>query len=132
MLAQLSYPDMRIPIAHALAWPHRITSGVRSINLVEIGRLEFETLDFNRFPCLRLAYESMLAGGTTTTILNAANEIAVQSFLQGQIRFTDIHRVIETTLSLLNGREAKQLDTILEEDAKARELALEIVIKMKS
>jgi 1-deoxy-D-xylulose-5-phosphate reductoisomerase len=131
MLAQLSHPDMRIPIAHALAWPQRMVSGIDSINLAEIGRLEFEPLDFNRFPCLRLAYEAMLAGGTTTTILNAANEIAVQAFLQGQIRFTDIHRVIETTLSLLSGREAKQLDIILEDDAKARELALEITLKMQ-
>ncbi len=131
MLAQLSHPDMRIPIAHALAWPQRMISGIDSINLAEIGRLEFEPLDFNRFPCLRLAYEAMLAGGTTTTILNAANEIAVQAFLQGQIRFTDIHQVIETTLSLLSGREATQLDIILEDDAKARELALEITLKMQ-
>jgi len=98
MLAQLSHPDMRIPIAHALAWPQRMISGIDSINLAEIGRLEFEPLDFNRFPCLRLAYEAMLAGGTTTTILNAANEIAVQAFLQGQIRFTDIHQVIGNTI----------------------------------
>jgi len=127
VLAQLGNPDMRTPIAHALGWPERISSGVKRLNLAEIGQLQFEPVDFKKFPCLQLAYDAMLAGGTTTTILNAANEIAVQAFLQKRLRFTDIHRVIETTLSHLTGRIVTQLDLILEEDTRAREFATEIV-----
>ncbi|BAP56038.1 1-deoxy-D-xylulose 5-phosphate reductoisomerase [Thioploca ingrica] len=127
VLAQLGNPDMRTPIAHALGWPERISSDVKRLNLAEIGQLQFELVDFKKFPCLQLAYDAMLAGGTTTTILNAANEIAVQAFLQKRLRFTDIHRVIETTLSHLTGRIVTQLDLILEEDTRAREFATEIV-----
>ncbi len=127
VLAQLGNPDMRTPIAHALGWPERISSGVKRLNLAEIGQLHFEPVDFKKFPCLQLAYDAMLAGGTTTTILNAANEIAVQAFLQKRLRFTDIPRVIEVTLSHLTGRVVTQLDLILEEDTRAREFATEIV-----
>jgi 1-deoxy-D-xylulose-5-phosphate reductoisomerase len=127
VLAQLGNPDMRTPIAHALGWPERISSDVKRLNLAEIGQLQFEPVDFKKFPCLQLAYDAMLAGGTTTTILNAANEIAVQAFLQKRLRFTDIHRVIEATLSHLTGRIVTQLDLILEEDTRAREFATEIV-----
>ena len=127
VLAQLSYPDMRTPIAHALAWPKRMVSGVKSLNLVEIAHLEFEAVELKRFPCLKLAIEAMRQGGTTTTILNAANEIAVQAFLDGQLAFTQIAQVIEMTLSRLVGREANQLEIILEDDAKARKIAREII-----
>jgi len=127
VLAQLGNPDMRTPIAHALAWPKRISSGVRRLNLVDIARLDFEAVDFARFPCLQLAYDAMSAGGTTTTILNAANEIAVQAFLQERLRFTAIPKVIETTLSRLSGRMADFLETILEDDARARKLALSVI-----
>ncbi|WP_353571947.1 1-deoxy-D-xylulose-5-phosphate reductoisomerase [Candidatus Albibeggiatoa sp. nov. BB20] len=123
VLAQLGNPDMRTPIAHALTWPERIQSGVDSLNLAEIAQLHFEDVDMQRFPCLRLAYEAMLAGGTTTTILNAANEVAVQAFLDKQIRFVDIPIVIEQTLTNLTGKDASHLDFILEDDAQARELA---------
>lgn len=127
VLAQLGNPDMRTPIAHALAWPKRISSGVPRLNLTEIAQLDFEAVDFNRFPCLKLAYDALRAGGTTTTILNAANEIAVQAFLQKRLRFTAIPFVIETTLSQLTGRSATSIEIILEDDAHARELAHEIV-----
>ena len=127
VLAQLGNPDMRTPIAYALAWPKRISSSVPRLNLTEIAQLDFEAVDFNRFPCLKLAYDALLAGGTTTTILNAANEIAVQAFLQKRLRFTAIPFVIETTLSQLTGRSATSIEIILEDDAHARELAHEIV-----
>ncbi len=128
VLAQLGNPDMRTPIAYALAWPDRIESGVSRLNLIDIARLDFEAVDFERFPCLKLAYEAMLAGGTTSTILNAANEVAVEAFLQERLRFTAIPKVIETTLSQLTGRMANSLEIILEDDARARELASEAVI----
>lgn len=131
VLAQLGNPDMRTPIAYALAWPKRISSGVPRLNLVDIARLDFEGVDLVRFPGLQFAYDAMSAGGTTTTILNAANEIAVQAFLQERLRFTSIHKVIETTLSLMSGRVVTSIDVILEDDALARELASETVNRFK-
>jgi 1-deoxy-D-xylulose-5-phosphate reductoisomerase len=128
VLAQLGNPDMRTPIAHALAWPQRMSSGVERLNLVNIAQLNFEAIDFVRFPCLKLAIEAINAGGTSTTILNAANEIAVQAFLQERLRFTSIHQVIETTLSRLNGRTATSLEIILEDDQKAREIAASVIV----
>jgi len=127
LLAQLGNPDMRTPIAYALGWPVRIESGVKRLSLIDVARLDFEVMDFNQFPCLQLAYDAMQAGGTSTVILNAANEIAVQAFLQEKLKFVEIAKVIETTLSRLTGRNSDSLETILEDDAKARELANEIV-----
>jgi 1-deoxy-D-xylulose-5-phosphate reductoisomerase len=120
VLAQLGNPDMRTPIAHALAWPERIESGVPSLDIARVGRLDFENPDLERFPCLRLAFEAVDAGGTATTILNAANEVAVQAFLERRLRFTDIPRVIEGTLSALTPHPAADLDVILEDDRRAR------------
>ncbi len=94
VLAQLGNPDMRTPIAHSLAWPERVDSGVKSLNLFDVAHLDFEIPDMDRFPCLRLAYKAMTAGGTSTAILNAANEIAVEAFLNKQIRFTGIPRIV--------------------------------------
>lgn len=125
VLAQLGNPDMRTPIAHALAWPKRMSSGVKRLNLVEIARLDFEAVDLKRFPCLQLAYEAISAGGSATTILNAANEVAVQAFLEQRIGYTAIPEVIEKTLSTLNNRPAESLETILEVDAESRALASE-------
>ncbi len=127
LLAQLGNPDMRTPIAYALGWPARIESGVKRLSLIDVARLDFEAMDFNRFPCLQLAYDAMQAGGTSTVILNAANEIAVQAFLQEKLKFIEIPKVIETTLSNLSGRNADSLEIILEDDTKARELSQEIV-----
>lgn len=123
VLAQLGNPDMRTPIAYALGFPNRLSSGVETLNLARISQLNFEEVDMQRFPCLRLAYEAMLAGDTTTTILNAANEVAVQAFLDKKLAFTAIPQIIEQTLSNLSGRSAKHLDLILEDDAQARIIA---------
>ena len=123
VLAQLGNPDMRTPIAHALAWPDRVESGVNALDLVKVGRLEFEPPDETRFPCLRLARQAMDAGGTTTAILNAANEVAVQSFLDEQIAFTEIPRVIERTLNRVESRQADTLEAVLHADGEARNFA---------
>jgi 1-deoxy-D-xylulose-5-phosphate reductoisomerase len=123
VLAQLGNPDMRTPIAHALAWPERIESGVKSLNLLDIARLDFESPDIDRFPCLRLAYDAARVGGTMPAILNAANEVAVQAFLDQRIGFTDISRVIEHTLSSLTASQDAQLGAVLSDDARAREMA---------
>ncbi len=127
VLAQLGNPDMRTPIAHALAWPERIESGVADLNIFDVARLDFEQADLNRFPCLRLAIESMEAGGTAPAVLNAANEIAVEAFLNGQIGFTAISRVIEQTLNEVERRDADRLETIFEADSQAREVALNLI-----
>ena len=123
VLAQLGNPDMRTPIAHALAWPERIESGVEDLNIFDVARLDFETADLDRFPCLRLAMESMESGGTAPAILNAANEIAVEAFLNEQIGFTAIAAVIEQTLSQVARRDADRLETIFEADTEARAVA---------
>ena len=123
VLAQLGNPDMRTPIAHALAWPERITSGVTPLDLFAIARLDFEPPDEGRYPCLRLARQAMQAGGTATAILNAANEVAVGKFLSGQIRFTDIARVVDTTLENVTVHTATTLEAILADDQAARMFA---------
>jgi len=127
VLAQLSNPDMRTPIAHALAWPERIESGVTSLDLAAIGRLDFERPDAERFPCLRLARAAAETGGTAPAILNAANEVAVAAFLAGEIGFTDIARVIARCMAGIPAREGAELATILADDARARELAREFI-----
>ena len=123
VLAQLGNPDMRTPIANALAWPERISSGVESLDLFEVARLDFEKPDLERFPCLRLANEAMETGGTATAILNAANEIAVEAFLNNQILFTQIAEVVESTLHNITTRDVDSLESVLEDDSRAREFA---------
>jgi 1-deoxy-D-xylulose-5-phosphate reductoisomerase len=123
VLAQLSNPDMRTPIAHALAWPERMASGVQPLNLFDIGRLDFEQVDTQRFPCLRLATEAMAVGGTATAILNAANEEAVSGFLGGRIKFTDIAKTVEVALENLTAVDADSIDVILAADQSTREYA---------
>jgi len=127
VLAQLGNPDMRTPIAHALAYPERIDSGVAPLDLFAVAQLDFERPDTERFPCLRLAYEAMEEGGTAPAILNAANEVAVQSFLDGRIAFTDIARVSEKTLEEVPPGEAGDLDVIHAADEHARDLAGRLV-----
>ena len=123
VLAQLGQPDMRTPIAHAMAWPKRIDSGVERLNLIDVARLEFEKPDLQRFPCLRLAEQAARAGGTTPAILNAANEIAVAEFLNNKIRFTDIAPLVEDVMTQISTMAANDLDTILQADREAREHA---------
>ncbi len=127
VLAQLGNPDMRTPIAHALAWPGRMDSGVAPLDLFEVARLDFEPPDTERFPCLALAYRAIEAGGTAPALLNAANEVAVEAFLAGELRFTAIPRVIEAVLDRLPATPAADLDALLEVDARARLLARELV-----
>ena len=123
VLAQLGNPDMRTPIAHALGWPQRLDSGVESLDLLRVGTLEFMAPDFGRFPCLRLGLEAARAGGGTSTVLNAANEVAVQAFLEESIAFTDIPRVIESTLASCASREPDTLEEVLALDGEARGIA---------
>ncbi|HYY15623.1 MAG TPA: 1-deoxy-D-xylulose-5-phosphate reductoisomerase, partial [Gammaproteobacteria bacterium] len=127
VLAQLGHPDMRTPIAHALAWPERIGSGSESLDLFEVAKLEFERPDVARFPCLRLAREAMSLGGTATAVLNAANEVAVAAFLAGELNFADTPAVVETTLSHLPSHEAVSLEVILKADEAARQNALQVL-----
>lgn len=130
VLAQLGNPDMRTPIAHALAWPERIDSGVEPLDMFSVGRLDFEPPNLERFPCLRLAFEAAKMGGTASTVLNAANEIAVEAFLDLKLAFTNISQVIEATLKELGSQKADTLETILTVDAKSREAASELVAKL--
>ncbi|MFP5505820.1 MAG: 1-deoxy-D-xylulose-5-phosphate reductoisomerase [Gammaproteobacteria bacterium] len=124
VLAQLGNPDMRTPIAHALAWPERIDSGVRPLDLFAVGRLDFAAPDPRRFPCLDLAYQAWRRGGTAPAVLNAANEVAVQAFLDGRLGFDRIAAVIETVLGACAIQPADSLAHILEADRAARECAV--------
>ena len=123
VLAQLGQPDMRTPIAHAMAWPERINSGVERLNLIDVARLEFEKPDLQRFPCLRLAEMAAREGGTAPAILNAANEIAVADFLENKLKFTDIARLVENVMTAMPSSAANDLDSILQADREAREHA---------
>ncbi len=123
VLAQLGNPDMRTPIAHALAWPERIESGVAGLDLFAIAQLDFEAPDFDRFPCLRLAYQAVEQGGAAPAILNAANEVAVAAFLDGRLPFVRIPQLIDKVLQAMPGTLADDLDTLLALDAEARRLA---------
>jgi 1-deoxy-D-xylulose-5-phosphate reductoisomerase len=127
VIAQLGQPDMRTPIAHALAWPKRISSGVARLNLFDIATLSFSRPDEHRYPCLQLAKQAMQTGGTATTVLNAANEVAVQAFLDKTIRFTDIAITVEHTLGHCAVTQADSLETIIRTDMFAREVAHEFV-----
>lgn len=122
-LAQLGLPDMRTALAVGLAWPQRIESGVDRLDLLTQGRLDFEAPDLDAFPCLALAYRALRAGGTAPAVLNAANEIAVSAFLQGQLGFLAIPALVEDVLAALPSQAADTLDTLLEADARARQLA---------
>jgi 1-deoxy-D-xylulose-5-phosphate reductoisomerase len=120
VLAQLGMPDMRTPIAHALAWPERIEAGVESLSLAAIGKLEFFEPDPVRFPCLRLAFDALAAGPSAVITLNAANEVAVQAFLEERIGFMRIPEVIENTLNSTVGGSIHSLEDILATDRAAR------------
>jgi 1-deoxy-D-xylulose-5-phosphate reductoisomerase len=127
MLAQLGAPDMRTPIAQALAWPARFASGVQSLDLLAVGRLEFEPPDHVRFPSLTLARAAARAGGTAPTVLNAANEVAVQAFLDLRLNFVGISTVIDKVLQRINSSPVKTLGDVLEADAAARRLAITFI-----
>ena len=120
VIAQLGAPDMRTPIACALAWPERIESGAPMIDFTALARLEFSPADPQRFPCLRLAYAALERGGTAPAILNAANEIAVERFLAGALPFTAIAAVIENVLAAASVQPLDSLETAWRADAQAR------------
>ncbi len=123
VLAQLGNPDMRTPIAHAMAWPDRIESGVASLDLFQVARLDFEAPDLQRFPCLGLAFAAIETGGTAPAILNAANEVAVAAFLDRQLPFTAIAEVVAETLQRLPATRPDSLEQLLQLDAEARKVA---------
>jgi len=125
VIAQLGNPDMRTPIAHALGFPERIESGARALNFFELGALNFEMPDLKRFPCLGLAYQALRAGGSAPVVLNAANEVAVEQFLNGELRFDRIARLIEDVLARVHGMPVMRLEDILRADRAAREAARE-------
>ncbi|MBL8483286.1 MAG: 1-deoxy-D-xylulose-5-phosphate reductoisomerase [Rhodocyclaceae bacterium] len=123
VLAQLGTPDMRTPIAYALAWPQRMDAGVNMLDLAAKGCLTFERPDHERFPCLALAYAALHAGGTAPAVLNAANEVAVAAFLRGELGFMGIHDTVEETLQRSTIRAADCLDTVFAADRAARDTA---------
>ncbi|GLR63676.1 1-deoxy-D-xylulose-5-phosphate reductoisomerase [Marinospirillum insulare] len=127
VLAQLGNPDMRTPIAHALAWPERIPAGVEALNLITSTALTFEKPDEDAFPCLKLARQAFEAGGTAPALLNAANEVAVAAFLAQQINFTQIPEVISQVLEVSTIQAANDLEFLLSEDQRANQLAASII-----
>jgi 1-deoxy-D-xylulose-5-phosphate reductoisomerase len=127
VLAQLGAPDMRTPIAHALAWPERVTSGVQSLDLIKVGSLRFEAPDLRRFPALALAQDAARAGGSRPASLNAANEVAVSAFLEGGLNFARIPSVIESVMATTSGGEIRDLNDVLAADAEARERASALI-----
>ncbi|WP_148715639.1 1-deoxy-D-xylulose-5-phosphate reductoisomerase [Chitinolyticbacter meiyuanensis] len=123
VLAQLGTPDMRTPIAYGMAYPERVDAGVKSLDLFSVGRLDFEAPDLARFPCLRLAFEALEAGGAATAVLNAANEVAVAAFLDRRLSFPGIAALNESVLGALAGLPADSLEALMQADAAARESA---------
>ena len=127
VLAQMGNPDMRIPIAYSMAWPERFDSGVAPLNIFDVRRMDFEEPNLERFPCLGLAYRAVNEGGIMPTVLNAANEIAVDAFLNEQIRFTDIPVIIERCMDSVVVKPADSLDIVLEADQHARLVSKQII-----
>lgn len=131
VLAQMGNPDMRTPIAHALAWPKRINSGVSDLNLTEIAKLDFEEPDLVNFPCLGLAYEAARVSLDAPVVLNASNEIAVQAFLDGRIGFTQIAEVVADTMARAIFKEPDSLSGVQESDKEARATSAEIILRVE-
>jgi len=120
VIAQLSIPDMKIPIAHALGFPEKIYSGVEKLNLAQIGKLSFESPNLNKFPALQLAQDCLQAGGSSFTILNAANEVCVDAFLEGKISYLDIHKIISKVLDKSLITDVKEVEEFFEVDKRSR------------
>jgi len=127
VLAQLGNPDMRTPIAHAMAWPERIDSGVSSLDIIATAQLDFEAPDLERFPCLALAMEAARLGGSAPAVLNAANEVAVEAFLDRKIIFTQIAKIVAEVLSQFETTEPDTLEAVQLCDQQARQYALDLV-----
>ena len=131
VLSQMGLPDMRTPIAYGLGWPERTRSGVSPLDFCKLGSLTFEEADLHRFPCLRLAREAATAGGTASALCNAANEVAVAAFLQGDLQFGDIPRVVESVLIEVPNREPSSLTVVLDQDLVARDCAQRAVAEFR-
>ena len=127
VIAQLSVPDMKIPIAYGLGFPDRITSGSEQLDLLKIGSLNFYEPDSNKFPCLHLSKMAMLSGGTSPAVLNAANEVAVSAFLDNRISFLEIHDTISFVMDKIDQNSVKEIGQIVEVDLLAREMALKCI-----
>jgi len=127
VLAQLGNPDMRTPIAYGLAYPERIASGVDALDLTKIAQLNFQQPDFKRFPCLALAFDALRAGDTAPAIMNAANEVAVQAFLDRRISFLKIPELISAVMDKVQNRRVTDLAGIMEQDASARSAANHLI-----
>jgi 1-deoxy-D-xylulose-5-phosphate reductoisomerase len=123
VLAQMGTPDMRTPLAYALAWPERVASGAERLDFTRLGELTFEAPDLQRFPCLGFAYDALRHGRAASAVLNAANEVAVQAFLEGRLRFTGIATTIERVLDTFDPEPPSGIDEVLEIDRRAREVA---------
>ena len=130
VLAQMGNPDMRVPIAYSMAWPERFESGVEPLNIFDVRRMDFEEPNLERFPCLRLAYKAINLGGIIPTVLNAANEIAVEAFLNEQVRFTDIPLIIERCMDQFEVIPADTLAVILEADQQARVVSKQVISEL--
>jgi 1-deoxy-D-xylulose-5-phosphate reductoisomerase len=130
VLAQLGNPDMRTPIAYGLGYPERLNSGVSSLDFLTLARLDFFAPDMARFPCLRFAYDALKMGGTASTILNAANEVAVASFLAEKIGFMDIPLVIESVLISTSVEKVESIEQLVSIDMQARQKAEEQINKL--
>lgn len=127
VLAQMGNPDMRVPIAHAMAWPERFASGVKPLDIFSVKQMDFEPPCLIRFPCIRLAYKAVSYGGIMPTVLNAANEVAVSEFINKRIKFTDIAIIIEQCMAEFSADPALNLETILQADKQAREQSYKII-----
>jgi 1-deoxy-D-xylulose-5-phosphate reductoisomerase len=127
VMAQLGSPDMRTPIACALAWPERIEAGVGSLDFFSLSNLTFEAPDLERFPCLKLAFDVLRLGGDAPAVLNAANEVAVDAFLNGRLRFIDIPAVVSAALDGVSLAGSDSVEALLAKDEEARAFALQQV-----
>ena len=125
VLAQMGMPDMRTPIAHALGWPERIEAGVKRLHLPDMSKLEFFDPDLDRFPGLGLAFDAMESGGNSAVILNAANECAVQAFLDRKVSFLSIAEIVEHAMEKASWAPVSQLEDVIEFDRKGREIAMQ-------
>ena len=130
ILAQMGYPDMRIPISHALAWPARFESGVANLDITEHSGLEFYQPNLKQFPCLELAFEAQKSGGTSPLIMNAANEIAVAAFLEGKIKFPDIYHVVARVLDQLEPEAIESVEMIMHADTHVRHHTIDVLEKL--
>jgi 1-deoxy-D-xylulose-5-phosphate reductoisomerase len=130
VMAQLGTPDMRVPIAYGLSWPERIESGTARLDFARMAAMTFEVPDFQRFPCLPLAWESLRAPPGTCVVLNAANEVAVAAFLDKRIRFDHIHRVNHATLEAMTFSQVTDIESLLALDEQARRAAVQIAGKL--